>query len=101
MVALAADNFTNEGIETESTKSIALFLPLSLISMSATGPMNNISLVVQMARYYEGPESPVLVLYDSYPYDDGVFHNHPIMDVSEVHSCTLNSMGGVLVHLLL
>lgn len=101
MVALAADNFTNEGIEAESTKSVSLFLPLSLIPMSATGPMNNISLVVQLARYYEGPESPVLVVYDSYPYDDGVFHKHPVLGVSEVHSCEPKSMGNILVVLFL
>uniref|UniRef100_A0A158R711 Protein-tyrosine-phosphatase n=1 Tax=Taenia asiatica TaxID=60517 RepID=A0A158R711_TAEAS len=83
MLALAADNFTNEGIEAGSTKSISLFLPLSLIAVWGTGPLNNVSLVVQVAQHYEGAESPVLVLYDSYPYDDGVFHNHPIMGVSE------------------
>ncbi|KAL5111495.1 Receptor-type tyrosine-protein phosphatase eta [Taenia crassiceps] len=81
MVALAADNFTKEGVEAESTKSIPLFLPLSLIPTSETGPLNNISLVVQLADYAEGVESPELVLYDSYPYDDGVLHNHPIMGV--------------------
>ncbi|EUB56247.1 Tyrosine-protein phosphatase Lar [Echinococcus granulosus] len=85
MVVLAANSFTGVGTEAESTKSISLYLPLSLISVSGTGPLNNISLVVQLAHYYEGPESPLLLLYDSYPYDDGVFHKHPILGTYRSH----------------
>ena len=82
--ALSIYGFSSGDSSIKHINFVRLFLPLTLIDLSETGPLNNITLVIELGSDYTGPVGPSIEKYDNYPYDDDLDHSHPVMGVSSI-----------------
>nr|CDS26549.1 receptor type [Hymenolepis microstoma] len=83
--ALVANNFSHFNEEERLTTSFSLFIPFSLIPFSGTGPLDNITLVVQEAKYYGDPEENTIFTYSAYPFTSGKYQPNPILGTYRDH----------------
>lgn len=86
MNALASQDFVHPSGTEKQTTSIPLFIPFSLIPLIETGPLSNITIVVQEKAFYGEGEGSTIFTYPTYPYDNGKYHPNPLKGVS---SCAL------------
>ncbi|KAM3174206.1 hypothetical protein ACTXT7_011010, partial [Hymenolepis weldensis] len=75
--ALVSRNFLYPPEDESLTLTVPLFIPLSLIPLSQTGPLSNITLVIQESKYYDASPDNTVVLYPTYPFDNGKYHPNP------------------------
>lgn len=75
--ALVSRNFLYPPEDESLALTVPLFIPLSLIPLSQTGPLSNITLVIQESEYYDASPNNSLTLYPTYPFDNGKYHPNP------------------------
>ncbi|VDL63727.1 unnamed protein product [Hymenolepis diminuta] len=75
--ALVSRNFLYPPEDEILALTVPLFIPLSLIPLSQTGPLSNITLVIQEYEYYDASLENAVTLYPNYPFDNGKYHSNP------------------------
>ncbi len=83
MEQIGSNDFNASGRAPKPAIQMPLYLQLGYVYVDKTGPVSNITMVIQKALDYTGPQNASVHEYTSYPTDISQYHPNPVSGVSQ------------------